>query len=530
VNEPFPVLNRLAVPPERAGRIVVASLFGTVELELAQLWAAAGRVAAGLLDLGIRPGDCVGIMAVNGLEWILLDLATVRIGALVAGLEPGKFNDALAAGTLRTRHDLAIVFADQPCDAPGHHTMAEVAAMAAAEVEGPPPVLRDDPGVGFAVKFTSGSTGVPKSLTASVGSVELSLAGVQELFEHGPGDNLFVFLPLSLLQQRYWVYSALAFGHDVTISTYEAAFVTMARVAPTVVMGVPAFFEAARRQIERRRPDLAATPAAARALFGDRIRYLWTGSAPAAPDTIEFFTTAGLPLYEGYGLNETCIATKNAPGASRSGSVGRALPGRRIVIGEDGVVAVHSVAPVADRYDTAPSGASEQIFVGDGVVRTGDLGRLDDDGYLYILGRADDIIVFGNGRKVIVRPIEEFVRSSPHVAHCVLFCPTDSRIVAVVSPADPGGDPAIVHERIALSNATFGGDERINRVVIADEPFSVGNGLLTSQHKPRRQQIADVYRTQLTGNRKASDAEPHDRDSADRASGVRAGHAGISAR
>ena len=77
------------------------------------------------------------------------------------------------------------------------------------------------------LKFTSGSSGQPKGLAATVGSVDSSISAVQAWFGHGQsatGDDLFVFLPLSLLQQRYWVYSAMCFGHDLTISTYEAAF------------------------------------------------------------------------------------------------------------------------------------------------------------------------------------------------------------------------------------------------------------------------------------------------------------------
>ena len=195
------------------------------------------------------------------------------------------------------------------------------------------------------------------------------------MFTHGPDDDILVFLPLSLLQQRYWVYSALAYGHDVTISSYAAAFATMRRTRPTVVMGVPGFFETARRHIEgeaaRHGTSLVE---AARGLFGDRIRYLWTGSAPASPAVLEFFDDCGLPIFEGYGLNETCIVSKNHPGAHRRGSVGRVLPGKRVLIDADGVVSVQSDDPVDERYTYAAPGESERVFRAGGVVRTGDLG------------------------------------------------------------------------------------------------------------------------------------------------------------
>jgi len=249
------------------------------------------------------------------------------------------------------------------------------------------------------------------------------------------------------------------------------------------------------RQIESRaagrgEADLAE---AARELFGDRIRYLWTGSAPANPGTLAFFTSCGLPIFEGYGMNETCIATKNAPGAVKLGSVGRPLRGKRVLIGEDGVVHIGSDHPVATRYEHAKPGDSERMFVDDGLVRTGDLGYLDQDGYLYLTGRADDVIVLGNGRKVVVRPIEEFMKRSPAIGECVLFCPNESRLVAVVSPATDPVDMAAIEEQLKLCNEAMTADEQIHRLVVADPPFSIDNGLLTSQHKPRRREIGRVY-------------------------------------
>ena len=187
------------------------------------------------------------------------------------------------------------------------------------------------------------------------------------MFAHGPADDLFVFLPLSVLQQRYWIYSALRFGHDVTVSTYEAAYAALGRVRPTVVMGVPGFFEGARKHVEaqaRRRgpvvPETEALREAAQRLFGDRIRYLWTGSAPASPATLRFFTDAGLPIYEGYGLNETCIVSKNHPGAHKAGSVGRVLPGKEILFDAGGVINIRSAYPVNTRYEYAAPGESER--------------------------------------------------------------------------------------------------------------------------------------------------------------------------
>ncbi|WP_067182453.1 AMP-binding protein [Microtetraspora niveoalba] len=501
------IVNRIVgTPPAPGHHLRIARLGGGPTVELTEVYAAACRVAAGLRRLGLKPGDRIGILAANCLEWVLLDLAALRCGVVTAGFEPGKFAPDPA---LLDRYDLALLFTDRPEAAgpeagteaagpdPRLRPIDEVNALAADTGAVPEPVGYPPDAI-TTIKFTSGSTGEPKGLGASVGSIDSSLRAVQQMFTHGPGDDIFVFLPLSLLQQRYWIYSALAYGHDVTLSSYEAAFATMRRVRPTVVMGVPGFFEAAKRHIEseaaRGGLDLAE---AGRRLFGDRIRYLWTGSAPASSAMLRFFTDNELPIYEGYGLNETCIVTKNHPGASREGSVGRVLPGKRVLIGPDGVVSIAADHPVNVRYEYAAPGETERVFGPGGLVRTGDLGYLDEDGYLFILGRADDVIVLDNGKKVIVRPIEERLRASPEIEQCVVFCPTQTHLVAVVSPARRPADAEAIAAHLAEANEVLAPDERIRGVVVAETPFSIGNGLLTSQYKPRRKEIFNTYRSEI---------------------------------
>jgi long-subunit acyl-CoA synthetase (AMP-forming) len=137
------------------------------------------------------------------------------------------------------------------------------------------------------------------------------------------------------------------------------------------------------------------------------------------------------------------------------------------------------------------------MFRPGGIVRTGDLGRLDEDGFLYILGRADDVIVLDNGKKIIVRPVETRFRDTGAVTECVLYCPSQAGLVAVVSPHPGPVDTAAITQALVLVNAGSEPDERISRVIVAAEPFTVENGLLTSQFKPIRKRIADRYWDQI---------------------------------
>lgn len=485
----------LAGPADGERRISVIRLNEAVCLPLAELHDQAMRLAAGLHAAGIGQGDRIGILAGNCLEWVLLDLAALRLGAVTAGFEPGKFDpgEALAA-----RYRLKMLFTDRPVIA---HTAAGAAIRPMTDLAGliahgtraaAPPMRRYSPGDVTTIKFTSGSTGEPKGLGATAGSIDGSISAVQQIFGHGAGDDLFVFLPLSLLQQRYWIYSALSYGHDVTVTSYEVAFPALRRAAPTVVMGVPGFYESARKHIERQ-AAASGVAEAARALFGDRIRYLWTGSAPARPSTLRFFTEAGMPIYEGYGLNETCIVSKNHPGAHREGSVGQVLPGKEVLFDAEGVISVRSEHPVNTRYEYAAPGESERIFLPGGVVRTGDLGYLDQDGFLFIKGRADDVIVLDNGKKVIVAPIEDRLKASPLIEECVVCCPAQTQLVAVISPSILPADDRAIEAAVVQANASLSRDEQVGGIVIATERFSVENGMLSGQFKPRRKAILTRY-------------------------------------
>ncbi|NUR29647.1 MAG: AMP-binding protein, partial [Catenulispora sp.] len=188
--------------------------------------------------------------------------------------------------------------------------------------------------------------------------------------------------------------------------------------------------------------------------------------------------------------------SKNHPGAYKVGSVGQVLPGKEVLFDEDGVVSVRMDYPVNMRYEYAPPEAQLMFHEG-GIVRTGDLGYLDEDGFLFIRGRADDVIVLDNGKKVIVRPIEERMRTSPAIEECVLFCPGQTHLVAVVSPAQEPADADAIAAHLAAANAALAKDERIRKVVVADPRFTIDNGLLTSQYKPRRQQIFERFRTEI---------------------------------
>jgi len=475
---------------------------GPIEsMPLAELDRCAAAVARHLRDLGVGPRDRIGVMAKNCIEWVILDLATLKLGAVVAGFETGRF-DARTMGEL---YGLKLLFVDDGSEnAPNTIALAAVADWAREPLR-PQDTAPLHPGYApddiCAIKFTSGSTGQPKGLEATVGSVDDSLSSVTKLFGHGDGDNILVFLRLALLQQRYWIYSALAYGHDVTVTTMDEVLPAAQAVGPTVIMGVPGFFDGVKAQIENAAgydpQDIAARHEIIQRRLGGRIRYLWTGSAPASRALLDFYNGCGVALFEGYGLNETCIVAKNCPSAFRIGSVGKLLPNKTVEFDADGILIVGGDHPVNTHYSWCAPGDNEKMFLPDGRVRTHDLGYFDDDGYLYILGRADDIITLSSGRNVLVRPLEERLREHPDVHECVLYGTGRPFLTAIVSPATPAVNETGLKRHLDEMNRTALPEQQIRGLVVATEPFSIENELLTSQFKPKRREIHRRYAQQI---------------------------------
>jgi len=465
-------------------------------LTLAELDAKATTVAHRLRGIGIGPRDRVGIMAHNRIEWVLLDLAVLKLGAVTAGFEPGRFEPARIVGDF----GLALLFTEGVGSQGQVHDIATVAAWAQDQDPSPlPPHAGYDPADICAIKFTSGSTGMPKGLEATVASVNSALAAVQDMFAHGDGDNLLVFLGNWFLQQRYWIYSALVHRHDVTLAGIDDALDVARLASPTVVMGVPGFYEELKAQLEA--TDLPSDQRERRDVIqerlGGRIRYLWTGSAPAGRAVLEFFNDSGVPLYEGYGLNETCIVSKNHPGAFRLGSVGKVLPSKTARFDKDGVLIVGSRHPVNTRYTWSAPGTNEKIFLPTGEVKTHDVGYVDEDGFLFIQGRVDDVLALGTGYNVLAPMIEETLREHPEIHDCVLYGNGRLYLSAVISSASPDLDHGSLRRFVAELNSGLLAEQRIHALVVASERFTIDNGLLTAQFKPRRRDIHDRYAEEL---------------------------------
>lgn len=415
------------------------------------------------------------------------------------------------------------------------------------------------------VIYTSGTTGRPKGCVLTHGNfmfeADTMVTRWESVFQAGPGEqpSTLLFLPLAHVFGRMVEVAAVRarvkLGHQPVLAAAEL-LPDLAAFRPTFVLGVPYVFEkvyaAARRKAETegrtgpfdRAVETAVRYAEAREqkafgtgpgpsaklrmehqLFeklvygkvrealGGRVRHAMSGGSAMSRRLGLFFDGAGVTVFEGYGLTESCAAaTANPPGATKYGTVGRPIPGSTVHIAEDGEIWLYG-ANVFAGYLNDPH-ATEAVLR-DGWLATGDLGRLDADGYLTITGRKKEILVTSNGKSVAPAGLEERVRSHPLVSQCVLVG-NDRPFIAALLTLDMEGvahwlamrgrpqlpaadlvlDPdltAEVRRAVVAANTLVSRAESIRTFRVLAEQFSEERGLLTPSLKLKRRAIEKAY-------------------------------------
>jgi long-chain acyl-CoA synthetase len=411
-----------------------------VELGFGELWREAERLAAVFREAGVREGGVVGLVLANSHLFPAAFLALCRLDATVALLPPqyGRSElTAIADGVAPS----AIV-----TDAEAGPRIAAVIPIASASAEQGLQVLvpASTSEAGAAVddepllKFSSGSTAQPKGIALTAANVLAEAENVTATLELGPGDRILSGVPLF---HSYGLdLGLLPMLYSGTTLVLEGSFAprrTLRSLADEVAafLGVPAQYRAFLSARVDELPDLSS------------VRWLLSCTAPLAPETVtEFSWRFGAPICQHYGSSETGAVTNHVPAevSARPASVGRPLSGVEVDVDEDGEVIVKSGA-VARRYVLgAPPGESP---LRDGVFRTGDLGRIDADGFLTIEGRRDAMINVG-GLKVSPAEVAAILERHSAVRGAAVLAFPDGRgeevVYAVVESAGPVGEDELI--------------------------------------------------------------------------------------
>lgn len=532
------------------------------------------RVAAGLIGRGLQAGQSVGIMAHTSYDWFLLDMATACAGLVSVPIyetssseqvewilsdaevrlvvtENGALAELVRGAAAKAGRQVEVLALDSDAITVLTESGRDVPA---SQVQERSLALRVDDV--YSIIYTSGTTGRPKGVTLTHrNAVGIPYHGVRYLpgVLQGPQVRLLLFLPLAHVYARCLQLLSLAgdgvLGHTPDVKTLLPDLTTF---GPSYVLAVPRVLEkiynaadakagsgarlklfrwAAKVAIEYSRAlDTPAGPSRSlrtahgladrlvfrkiRALLGPNARYIISGGGPLGLRLGHFYRGMGLAILEGYGLTETIgPVSVNTDWLNKIGTVGPPVCGNEIRIGQDGEIQTRGLGVFSGYHNNDQANA--EAFTSDGWFRTGDIGSLDEDGYLRITGRMKELIVTAGGKNVAPNILEDRLRGHPLVSQVVVLGDGEPFISALITldgemlpqwlrnhglpemgVVEAATDPqvlAALDRAVARTNRAVSRAESIRSYRVLTTDFSEANGLLTPSLKVKRAEVMRVH-------------------------------------
>jgi len=462
-----------------------------------QVYQRVRALAEAFLGWGARKGDRIGLVGENRWEWMVTDFASLAIGAANVPIYPTLTAEQVGellkdAGcriavvstraqfdklqSVRQKTDLEKVVLMDP-GTPPEGAISLNSLLEGADAKGGSRdavfdelVRRVEPKDLATLIYTSGTTGEPKGVMLTHGNVASNQNTAAVEFGFNETDSCISFLPLSHITARALDYVMYNHGAQVAYcSQFDKLPQAMKEVRPTVIVGVPRVFEKIRQAVEQKS---AASPVKKRVLawavglgarhvdtvygghqpnsiawklanklcyskvmeaFGGRVRVFVSGGAPLGVDTARWFASAGIALWEGYGLTETSpVIALNTPMNHKMGTVGKVLPNVEVKLAEDGELLTRGPA-VFPGYWQKPE-QTTACFDEDGWFRTGDIAAIDEEGFLSITDRKKELLKTSGGKLVAPQPIENKLKNNVLVAQAALVGDKHKFISALLAP------------------------------------------------------------------------------------------------
>ena len=532
--------------------------------------------AKGLVAAGIQIGDRVAIMARTRYEWTILDFAIWYAGGCVVPIYETSsaeqvdwiLNDSASVGLIvETPTHRELVTSVLPSHTKHVWVMTEdvLATLRSAGKE-----VSDDeierrrnalvPETLATLIYTSGTTGRPKGVQLTHGNFLSEcgnvVEGASDLFLK-PGGSTLLFLPVAHVFGRMVEIGAIHAGLHLAHCSDPVGRLQpdLASFKPSFVLAVPRIFEkiyngaeakadaAGKGKIFRKAAEVAIAYSEGkdkrgfnplltlkhalfdklvyskiRAAMGGAVEAAISGGAPLGARLGHFYRGAGITILEGYGLTETTAgATLNLTKNIRVGSVGRPIPGTTIKIADDGEVLIKG--PIVMRGYWQNDSANQEVFDGQWF-KSGDLGRLDDEGFLYITGRKKELIVTAGGKNVAPAVLEDRLRAHPLVSQCMVVGDNQPFIASLITIdqdmlkgwiaansktgatiATLINDPdliAVIQTAVDEANKAVSKAESIRKFTILANDFTIAGGELTAKLSLKRHVIAEKYATEIT--------------------------------
>ena len=495
------------------------------------------RMAAHLQSMGVGSGDKVAILSKNCAWWLMSDLAIWMAGGVSVPLYPTLASDTVMQ--ILTHSEAKVCFvgkldeweamapgvpADMPCisyplspqAARSAYPQWDALCAAAQPLGGD--IVRSGEDLATLI-YTSGTTGTPKGVMHSFNNFAWALdAGIRRL-PMGPEDRMLSYLPLAHVVERVlvehgWLRTGMRLFFADSLHTFTA---DLQRARPTIFFSVPRLWVKFQQGIQAKMPDAKLQRLLSLPLIGglvrrkiqkalglDQCRIAAGGAAPMPLALLQWYSKLGLPINEGYGMTENlAVSHITEPGKNQQGSVGPAYEGVDDRIdAQTGEIQMRSPALMMG-YFKAPE-QTRDVFTDDGWLLTGDKGRKDASGCLYITGRVKDLFKTSKGKYVAPAPIEDKLCGHPAVEACVVTGANLSHPIGIVMLNEAAAAEAqseagrktleqSLTEHLAQVNAALDPHEQLRCLVVSRTPWTVESDIITPTFKVKRNRIEELY-------------------------------------
>jgi long-chain acyl-CoA synthetase len=500
-------------------------------------WSEAGdevrRMAAWLQAQGWPNASKVAILGKNSAHWVLADLAITMAGHVSVPIYP-TFN-AEAVHYILEHSEARACFVgklDSAAGVSGEMPDVRVVALPLAPsitalswqtlVSGTAPLQGEpvpDPGQMWTIIYTSGTTGTPKGVMLTHGALAWAVATIMKRDNFGPHDRYLSYLPLAHIMERTWgEQAAIAAGIHVFFAESLDTFVhDLQRARPTLFISVPRLWVKFQQGVHAKLPPqkldrLLRLPIIGwlvrrKILMGlglDQCRLAGSGAAPLPPDVLRWYRNLGLNLVEGYAMTENCAVSHTVPsGATYPGTVGFPYDGLESRVDPvTGEIQMRSPAVMTGYYKDLVQTAS--AFTDDGWLRTGDKGKLDENGCLRITGRVKDIFKTSKGKYVAPAPIESVLARHMAIEACIVSGASLAQPLALAMlsadaaarGASPEGRTTLIESlkrHLASINDALEPHEKVACLALVTTPWTPENGFVTPTLKVKRSRIEEAY-------------------------------------
>jgi long-chain acyl-CoA synthetase len=539
------------------------------------------RIALGLRELGVGPGDKVILLAENGPWWVMTDYAILAIGAVTVPIYPSLVPDQIkyiitdsdskvvivsdknmwekvaAISKEIPRVDHFISFEDRPVESV--LPLAELKARGERSRKDDPRRFEETarsvkPDDLASIIYTSGTTGIPKGVLLTHANFASNVETLASIIPFNAEDTDLSFLPLSHVLERLVTFAFMSRGVSMAYAeSVESVAENLLEVKPTIMVSVPRLFEkiyakvmdsvlagsALRKKIffwamrvgkEYGAKTLRKQPVPAflawrrkiahKLVFskilektGGRVRFFVSGGAPLAKDIAEFFYSLGLVVLEGYGLTESSpVIAVNTFDHLKFGTVGQPIPGVEVRIAPDGEILARG-PNIMKGYHKKEEETQEALA--EGWLHTGDIGHLEEDGFLVITDRKKDLIVTSGGKNVAPQPIENILKQNAYIANAVIIGGSRKFISALIVPnfekveeyarkreirfvdrRDLVQNETIVRfllEEVDQSTPGLAPYEKVKKIAVLERDFEIAEGEITPTLKVKRNIIERKY-------------------------------------